>query len=74
MSRDGWHQPFFYGARSRVASTLPPEHYEEAVARAVERIRAGAFEKIVLGMLTAFGLGVLGAVLKAVLPLIHLSS
>ena len=34
--------------RYRVASTAPPEHYEEAVARAVERIRAGAFEKIVL--------------------------
>src|SRR4051812_35818112 len=31
-----------------VASTAPPEHYEAAVARAVERIRAGAFEKIVL--------------------------
>ena len=27
---------------------MPPEHYEEAVARAVERIRAGALEKIVL--------------------------
>ena len=26
----------------------PPEHYEAAVARAVEKIRAGAFEKIVL--------------------------
>ena len=34
--------------RSRVLSTMPPEHYESAVARAVERIRAGAFEKIVL--------------------------
>jgi isochorismate synthase len=34
--------------RFRVASTAPPEHYEAAVARAVERIRAGAFEKIVL--------------------------
>ena len=34
--------------RFHVASTAPPEHYEEAVARAVERIRAGAFEKIVL--------------------------
>jgi salicylate biosynthesis isochorismate synthase len=34
--------------RFRVASTAPPEHYEAAVARAAERIRAGAFEKIVL--------------------------
>ena len=34
--------------RARIASTAPPEHYEAAVARAVERIRAGAFEKIVL--------------------------
>ncbi len=34
--------------RTTIASMAPPEHYEEAVARAVERIRAGAFEKIVL--------------------------
>jgi salicylate biosynthesis isochorismate synthase/menaquinone-specific isochorismate synthase len=34
--------------RFQVASVAPPEHYEAAVARAVERIRAGAFEKIVL--------------------------
>ena len=34
--------------RFRVDSVAPPEHYEAAVARAVERIRAGAFEKIVL--------------------------
>jgi isochorismate synthase len=34
--------------RFRVASVAPPEHYEAAVARAVERIRAGDFEKIVL--------------------------
>jgi salicylate biosynthesis isochorismate synthase/menaquinone-specific isochorismate synthase len=34
--------------RVRVVSTMPPEHYEAAVAGAVERIRAGAFEKIVL--------------------------
>jgi isochorismate synthase len=34
--------------RFRIASTAPPEHYEAAVARAVERIRAGEFEKIVL--------------------------
>jgi salicylate biosynthesis isochorismate synthase/menaquinone-specific isochorismate synthase len=34
--------------RFSIASTAPPEHYEAAVARAVERIRAGAFEKIVL--------------------------
>jgi isochorismate synthase len=32
----------------RIASVAPPEHYEAAVARAVERIRAGDFEKIVL--------------------------
>ena len=30
------------------SSAMPPEHYEEAVARAVERIRAGELEKIVL--------------------------
>ncbi|HEX4107667.1 MAG TPA: isochorismate synthase [Solirubrobacteraceae bacterium] len=35
-------------ARSRVVSAMPPEHYEEAVARAVERIGAGTLEKIVL--------------------------
>ena len=34
--------------RVRVASTMPPEHYEAAVARAVERIRAGELEKVVL--------------------------
>ena len=34
--------------RYTVASSAPPEHYEGAVARAVERIRAGALEKIVL--------------------------
>jgi salicylate biosynthesis isochorismate synthase len=34
--------------RSRVAGAAPPEHFEAAVGRAVERIRAGAFEKIVL--------------------------
>jgi isochorismate synthase len=34
--------------RPRVASAAPPSHYEEAVARAVERIRAGELEKIVL--------------------------
>jgi salicylate biosynthesis isochorismate synthase/menaquinone-specific isochorismate synthase len=34
--------------RSRIASVAPPEHFEAAVARAVERIRAGDFEKIVL--------------------------
>ena len=32
----------------RVAGGMPPEHYEAAVARAVERIRAGELEKIVL--------------------------
>jgi salicylate biosynthesis isochorismate synthase/menaquinone-specific isochorismate synthase len=34
--------------RFRIASVAPPEHYEAAVARAVEEIRRGAFEKIVL--------------------------
>jgi isochorismate synthase len=34
--------------RFRIESVAPPEHYEAAVARAVERIRAGDFEKIVL--------------------------
>jgi salicylate biosynthesis isochorismate synthase/menaquinone-specific isochorismate synthase len=34
--------------RARVASVMPPEHYEAAVARAVERIRAGALDKLVL--------------------------
>jgi salicylate biosynthesis isochorismate synthase/menaquinone-specific isochorismate synthase len=34
--------------RYTVAASTPPEHYEGAVARAVERIRAGAIEKIVL--------------------------
>src|SRR5439155_198507 len=34
--------------RAHVASVMPPEHYEAAVARAVERIRAGELEKIVL--------------------------
>ena len=34
--------------RCQVAGSAPPEHYEEAVARGVERIRAGALEKIVL--------------------------
>ena len=33
---------------ARVASAMPPEHYVGAVARAVERIRAGALEKVVL--------------------------
>jgi isochorismate synthase len=34
--------------RFRVVSTMPPEHYEAAVAGAVERIKAGQFEKVVL--------------------------
>jgi isochorismate synthase len=34
--------------RFHIASVAPPEHYEAAVARAVEEIRAGDFEKIVL--------------------------
>jgi isochorismate synthase len=33
---------------TRVASAAPPSHYEEAVARAVERIRAGELQKVVL--------------------------
>lgn len=33
---------------TRVVSAMPPEHYEDAVARAVERIRGGALDKIVL--------------------------
>ena len=35
-------------ARPRVAGAAPPSHYEEAVARAVERIRDGRLEKLVL--------------------------
>jgi salicylate biosynthesis isochorismate synthase/menaquinone-specific isochorismate synthase len=34
--------------RYQVSSAMPPAHFEEAVARAVQRIRAGAMEKIVL--------------------------
>jgi salicylate biosynthesis isochorismate synthase len=34
--------------RYRIASAMPPEHYEAAVARAVELIRAGKLEKVVL--------------------------
>ncbi len=34
--------------RCRVASAMPPEHYEAAVARAVELIRGGELQKIVL--------------------------
>jgi salicylate biosynthesis isochorismate synthase len=34
--------------RARVASASPPAHFEGAVARAVERIRAGELEKVVL--------------------------
>jgi len=34
--------------RFRVSSAMPPEHYEQAVARAVELIGAGELEKIVL--------------------------
>jgi salicylate biosynthesis isochorismate synthase/menaquinone-specific isochorismate synthase len=34
--------------RYRVNSAMPPEHYEQAVARAVERIRAGELQKVVL--------------------------
>jgi salicylate biosynthesis isochorismate synthase/menaquinone-specific isochorismate synthase len=34
--------------RARVSGAMPPEHYVSAVARAVERIRAGELEKVVL--------------------------
>jgi isochorismate synthase len=34
--------------KARVASAAPPEHFEGAVARAVERIEAGELEKVVL--------------------------
>ena len=34
--------------RARVAGAMPPQHYVAAVARAVERIRAGELEKVVL--------------------------
>ena len=34
--------------RARVAGAAPPAHYEEAVRRAVERIRAGDLDKVVL--------------------------
>lgn len=34
--------------RYRVASGMPPEHYEAAVARAAETIRAGGIQKIVV--------------------------
>jgi salicylate biosynthesis isochorismate synthase/menaquinone-specific isochorismate synthase len=34
--------------RYRISSVMPPEHYESAVARAVERIAAGELEKVVL--------------------------
>jgi isochorismate synthase len=34
--------------RAQVAGAAPPAHYEEAVRRAVERIRAGELDKVVL--------------------------
>jgi salicylate biosynthesis isochorismate synthase/menaquinone-specific isochorismate synthase len=34
--------------RASIASSLPPGHYEDAVSRAVERIRAGGLDKVVL--------------------------
>jgi isochorismate synthase len=34
--------------RFQLSSLMPPAHYEEAVARAVERIRGGELEKVVL--------------------------
>ena len=45
------HLPLFDPSpvgRSEVVSPMPPAHYEEAVARAVQRIQAGEMEKIVL--------------------------
>jgi menaquinone-specific isochorismate synthase len=33
---------------ARIAGAMPPEHYEHAVARAVDRIRAGSLDKVVL--------------------------
>jgi menaquinone-specific isochorismate synthase len=33
---------------ARIAGAMPPEHYEHAVARAVDRIRAGLLDKVVL--------------------------
>lgn len=35
-------------SRARVVSVMPPAHYEQAVARATERIAAGELQKIVL--------------------------
>lgn len=35
-------------SRARVVSAMPPAHYEQAVARATERIAAGDLQKIVL--------------------------
>src|SRR3712207_2036373 len=40
--------PISPAGRFEIASVAPPEHYVDAVARAVERIRAGDFSKIVL--------------------------
>jgi len=64
-------------ARVRVVSAMPPEHYEAAVARAVERIRAGALEKVVLAREVAVHAGtphdpaaVLG-VLREAFPACH---
>jgi salicylate biosynthesis isochorismate synthase len=34
--------------RARIVGAMPPEHYEAAVARGVERIRRGELEKVVL--------------------------
>ena len=63
--------------RVRVASAMPPEHYEGAVARAVERIRAGALRKVVLAREVQVhavaehdGAGVLG-VLREAFPTCH---
>jgi salicylate biosynthesis isochorismate synthase/menaquinone-specific isochorismate synthase len=34
--------------RSRIVATMPPEHYEAAVARAVQHIRAGELQKVIV--------------------------
>ncbi len=49
--RGGVALPLFDPAQAgsyRVRSVMPPTHYEEAVARAVQRIRAGDLQKVVL--------------------------
>jgi salicylate biosynthesis isochorismate synthase len=49
--RGGAALPLFDPAQAgsyRVRSVMPPTHYEEAVRRAVQRIRAGELQKVVL--------------------------